>query len=126
MFIVWGLSMLSLTYALGSTAPRAGLLALCVAGIGAIGGGVFDVNHDPGHSIAGFLGILGVPMAAILLRSGPRWVTHLPWITLVLFGLSFAVMVVSFQAVLGSLPTQVPRSVPHGVLAWVGCVGARE
>ncbi|HEX6348586.1 MAG TPA: DUF998 domain-containing protein [Candidatus Dormibacteraeota bacterium] len=120
MFVVWGASMLSLAYALASNGRRVGLIALCLAGIGAVGGGVFDINHDAGHSIAGFLGILGLPLAALLLKSGPRWATHLPWITLVLFALSFAVMVASFLAVRGSLPSQVPQSVPAGVIAWVG------
>lgn len=120
MFVVWGASMLSLAYALAANGSRAGLIALCVAGIGAFGGGVFDINHEPGQSIAGFLGILALPLAALLLKTGPRWATHLPWVALALFAVSFAVMVASFLVVRGSLPSQVPQSVPAGVMAWAG------
>ena len=28
---------------------------------------VFDINHDPGHSLAGLLGVGGFPIAALLL-----------------------------------------------------------
>ena len=106
---------------------------LVVAGIGDVGGGVFDINHDPGHSIAGALGIVGLPVAAILvsvaLARTDQWsaarrillgTAHATWMSTVLLGVTFVVMVVSFMQVEGSLPTQVPQSVPPGVIALVG------
>lgn len=137
MFVFWGLSALALAFAIRSqargTVGRIGLALLVVAGIADIGGGVFDINHDPGHSIAGALGIVGFPAAAVLIsialgrneqwmaaRRLVLWMAHLTWISLVLLGVTFVVMVVTFVQVQGSLPTEVPRSVPTGVVALVG------
>ena len=137
MFVCWGLSALALAFAIRSDAKgRAGsigLVLLVVAGLADIGGGVFDINHDPGHSIAGALGIIGLPVAAVMIsvalgrnvRWAPArklmlWTAHFTWISLVLLALSFVLMVATFLQVQGSLPTQVPQSVPAGVVAVVG------
>jgi hypothetical membrane protein len=137
MFAFWGLSALALAYAIRSQARgavgRTGLALLVVAGVGDIGGGVFDINHDPGHSIAGALGIVGLPAAAVLvsiaLGRNEQWAAakrlvvltaHLTWVSLVLLGITFVLMVVTFMQVQGSLPTEVPRSIPAGVVALVG------
>src|SRR5262249_61426679 len=93
----------------------------------------FDINHDPGHSIAGALGIVGLAVAAILvsvaLGRTEQWsaakrillgTAHSTWMSTVLLGVTFVVMVVSFMQVQGSLPTHVPQSVPPGVIALVG------
>lgn len=137
MFVFWGLSALALAVAIRSQvtgAPgRVGLALLVVAGIGDVGGGVFDINHDPGHSIAGALGIIGLPAAAILIsialgrnerwsaaKSLVLWTAHFTWASAVLLCLTFVLMVVTFMQVEGSLPTQVPQSVPPGVIALVG------
>jgi hypothetical membrane protein len=137
MFTTWGVGTLALAFAIRSeVAGKAGTLGLwllVIAGLGEVGGGVFDINHEPGHSTAGFLGILGLPVAAVLisiaLSRDEQWAptkrlllgtAHLTWISVVLLGASFVVMVVSFLSVQGSLPTQVPQSVPAGVIALVG------
>lgn len=137
MFVAWGASGLALAFAIRSQVTgavgRLGLALLVVAGIGDIGGGVFDINHDPGHSIAGALGIVGLPAAAILvtlaLGRTERWsasrrlllgTAHSTWVSTVLLGVTFVVMVISFIQVEGSLPTQVPQSIPPGVVAVVG------
>ena len=137
MFVSWGLSALALAFAIRSeargTLGRVGLGLLVVAGLGDIGGGLFDINHDPGHSIAGALGIVGLPAAAVMISialgrnqrwaAAKRlllWTAHLTWISVVLLGLTFVVMVVTFVQVQGSLPNEVPKSVPPGVVALVG------
>lgn len=137
MFIAWGVSALALAYAIRSqstgTVGRLGLGFLVASGIGDIGGGVFDINHDPGHSLAGVLGIIGLPVAAMLisvaLSRKQQWATakrllllaaHSTWVTTVLLGVTFVVMVVTFLHAQGSLPTQVPKSIPPGVIALVG------
>lgn len=137
MFASWGLGTLALAFTLRSDARgklgRIGLGLLVVVGLAEIGGGVFDINHDPGHSIAGALGIIGLPAAAVLISvalgrnqrwaAGRRvvlWTAHLTWISAVLLGLSFILMVVTFMQAQGALPTEVPTSIPPGVVALVG------
>lgn len=137
MFVCWGLGDIALAFAIRSQvkgrAGSVGLALLVVAGLGDIGGGVFDINHDPGHSIAGALGIAGLPVAAVLVstalgrnarwaaaRRALLWTAHMTWISVILLGLSFALMVATFLHVQGSLPNQVPQSVPPGVVALVG------
>lgn len=138
MFVSWGVSALALAFAIRSQVKGRlgviGLVLLVVAGLADIGGGVFDINHDPGHSIAGALGIIGFPAAAVVLSvalgRNPRWAgsrklllwsAHFTWISVVLLGLTFVVMVATFmQALGGNLPTEVPQSLPHGVVALVG------
>lgn len=137
MFVFWGLSALALAFAIRSQATgtlgRLGLALLVIAGIGDVGGGMFDINHDPGHSIAGALGIIGLPAAAILisiaLGRDERWASakklllrtaHFTWVSTVLLGMTFVLMVVTFMQFQGGLPTQVPQSMPRGVIAFVG------
>ena len=137
MFVAWGLGSLALAFAIradaGGKLGKVGLGLLVVAGLGEIGGGVFDINHDPGHSVAGALGIVGLPVAAVLISvalgrnqrwSGAKrlvlWTAHFTWISLVLLALTFAVMVITFVQVQGTLPTEVPSAIPPGVVALVG------
>jgi hypothetical membrane protein len=137
MFATWGLSMLALAFAIRDQVRgklgRAGLVLLVLAGLATIGGGAFDINHEPGHSLAGFIGILGLPPAAILtsvaLARTPGWsaarrtllvAAHLTWISVVALALTFPVMMLSFLHVEGSLPAQAPQSLPIGVIALVG------
>jgi hypothetical membrane protein len=139
MFVTWGLSTLALAFAIRSqltgTVGTLGLALLVAAGIGEIGGGVFDINNEPGHSLGGALGIIGLPVAAILIslalsrtkrwsaaKKSVLWTAHSTWATTVLLGVSFVVMMVTFIHAQGSLPTQVPKSIPPGVIALVGWV----
>jgi TctA family transporter len=46
---------------------RIGLRFLIVAGVGEAMASVFDVTHETGHGVAGLLGVLGFPVAALLL-----------------------------------------------------------
>jgi hypothetical protein len=53
-------------------------------------------------------------------RQALRWTAHLTWITVVLFVLSFIVMVATFAHALGGLPSAPPLEVPADVVALVG------
>jgi hypothetical protein len=46
-----------------------GLALLFVAGLGEAMASVFDVRHEVGHGIAGLLGILSLPAAALLVSA---------------------------------------------------------
>lgn len=137
MFLSWGLSSVALAYAIRSQATtrlgKFGLVFLVIAGVGDVMGGVFDINHDPGHSIAGALGIIGLPIAAVSIsvslgrtepwspvRSALLWTANLTWVSVVLLALTFIVMIATFMHVQGGLPTQVPQAIPPGVVALVG------
>src|SRR5215469_8552459 len=71
MFLAWGISAWALAIALWSQvntrAGKVGLWFLVIAGLGEAMASVFDITHDTGHSIAGVLGIVGFPIAALLL-----------------------------------------------------------
>ena len=71
MFLAWGISSWALAVAIWSQvktkAGKVGLWFLVIAGLGEAMASVFDVTHDPGHSIAGVLGMGGFPIAALLL-----------------------------------------------------------
>jgi hypothetical membrane protein len=137
MFLCWGLSSLALAYAVRSQAStrlgKFGLAFLVIAGAGEVMGGVFDINHDPGHSIAGALGIIGLPIAAVSIsvsfgraelwssaRSILLWTANLTWASVVLLAVTFVVMIATFMNAQGGLPTQVPQAIPPGVMALVG------
>ena len=63
MFLAWGMSSWALALALWSQvktkAGKIGCWFLVIAGLGSAMASVFDVTHDPGHSIAGALGMVG-------------------------------------------------------------------
>lgn len=100
MFAAWAVSSWMLVPALWpylhNLAGRAGLVFLSVAGIGEAMASVFDIHH-PLHDIAGALGVLGLPLAAIFISSAlgrlPEWqearavllwTANLTWVILVL------------------------------------------
>lgn len=137
MFAAYGLSALALAYAIrGQTTTRgskAGLVLLVLAGIGAASAAIFDLNQALLHELAGFLGIVCLPPAAVLIsrtlvrldpwaqaRNAMLWASNLTWITVVLFVVSFIVMVATFAHALGGLPSAPPKEVPPGVVALVG------
>ncbi len=64
MFLAWGMSSWALAVAIWSQvntfAGKVGWWFLVIAGIGEAMASVFDVTHDPGHSIAGVLGLGGI------------------------------------------------------------------
>jgi hypothetical protein len=138
MFLSWGISSWALAVAIWSQvntkAGKVGLWFLVVAGIGEAMASVFDVTHETGHGIAGLLGVVGFPVAALLLSvslgrteawSGAKkmlfWIANLSWISVVLLVATLALMTMQVaRANGGQLPQHAPKSLPPGVLALDG------
>jgi hypothetical protein len=139
MFLAWGISTWALAGAIWSQvvtrAGRVGLWFLLAAGLGEAMASVFDVTHDAGHTIAGLLGVFGLPVAALLVSAGldrarawsgtnrriRRWSAHLTWVSVVLFIATLVLMTVQFlHANGGKLPQHAPKALPPGVLGLDG------
>jgi len=137
MFAAWGVSSWALALALRaearSTPVRVGLIFLTIGGLGEAMAAVFDINHDTMHGVAGALGILGLPIAAILISVGLGrserwsaarrtllWTANLTWISVVLLAATFALLVATFSQAVGGPPAQAPRVLPNGVIGLVG------
>lgn len=101
-----------------TTPARLGLVALLVAGVGPALAAVFDINH-PLHNMAGFLGTLGMAIAAVLIgvslsRTEPwsrsrrvlLWTAQLPWIALLLFIATTVLLGVTFAQAGGEAPPE--------------------
>ena len=115
-------------------AGKVGLWFLIAAGLGGVMASYFDITHEIGHGIAGLLGIVGFPIAALLLsvalgrnekwrtaRSALLWVANLSWISVVLLMATLAIMTVQMTRITGGhLPQHAPQSLPAGVLALDG------
>src|SRR6266516_2922511 len=140
MFLAWGISSWALALAIWSQvktkAGKVGWWFLVIAGLGEAMASVFDVTHDPGHSIAGVLGMGGFPIAAVLLsvslgrtqawrgaRSPLLCIASLNLISVVLLGATLVLMTVQFAQVTGGhLPQYAPAQLPAGVLGVDGWV----
>jgi hypothetical protein len=137
MFAAWGLSSFALAFAVWpearTTPVKVGLVFLTLAGVGQAMAAVFDINHDLGHSLAGALGMLGLPIAAMLIsvnlgRTEPwsaarrtlLWTANLTWVSLVVLAGTFVLLVATFSQAPGGLPAQAPKVLPPGVIALVG------
>lgn len=138
MFLCWGIGSWALSAALWpqvtTSAGKLGVLFLIVAGIGEAMASVFDITHEVGHGIAGLLGVIGFPIAALLLsvalgrndhwRAARRpllWLANLSWISVVLLIATLALMTVQMvRANGGHLPQHAPKSLPPGVLGLDG------
>ena len=138
MFLAWGISAWALAVALWSQvttrAGKVGLWFLVIAGLGEALAAVFDITHDIGHSIAGVLGLVGFPIAALLLsvslgrtqawhgaKKPLLWIANLNWISVVLLVATLVLMTVQFAQVYGGhLPQHAPTRLPAGVLGLDG------
>ena len=130
MFLCWGIGTWALAVAIWpqvhTNAGKLGLWLLIIAGIGEEMASVFDITHEVGHGIAGFLGVIGFPIAALLLSGalgrGPlRGIAHLSWISVVLLIATLAIMTTQMmRATGGHLPQHAPKALPPGVLALDG------
>ncbi len=138
MFLSWSISSWALVVALRpevqSGAGKVGLWLLIVAGIGEAMASIFDVTHEIGHGVAGLLGVIGFPIAAVLLssalsrnkhwqraRRALRWSANLSWISVVVLAATLAIMTMQMARVTGGhLPQHAPKSLPPGVLALDG------
>lgn len=138
MFLSSGIGTWALAVAIWSQvdtkAGRAGLWFLLISGTGSAMASVFDVTHEIGHGIAGLLGVIGFPIAALLLsvnlgsqetwrpaRRALLWIANLSWISVVLLIVTLAIMTMQMARLNGGhLPQHVPKSLPPGVLALDG------
>ena len=138
MFLSWAISswvlMLAIRSQVHTTGGRLGLWLLVLAGVGEAMASVFDVTHPLGHGIAGLLGVLGFPIAVMLLtvalgrndawhgaRKPLLWLAHLSWISVVLLVVTLTIMTIQMVHVSGGhLPQHAPKSLPPGVLALDG------
>lgn len=137
MFAAWAISSWALAFAIWSQvstrAGKIGLFFLIAAGVGEAMASVFDINHSL-HGLAGLIGIGSLPIAAMLISmnlvrtqawSGAKkpllWTANLTWVSVVLLIVSFIIMIVTYTQVGGDMATtEVPTSLPAGVIAFVG------
>ena len=117
-----------------TTGGRVGLGYLIISGTGSAMASVFDVTHEIGHGIAGLLGVIGFPIAALLLsaalgrqetwrptRRNLLWIANLNWISVVLLVATLAIMTMQMARLNGGhLPQHAPKALPPGVLALDG------
>jgi hypothetical protein len=138
MFLCWGIGSWALAVAIWSeirsTAGKVGVWLLIVAGVGEAMASLFDIRHEVGHGIAGLLGVIGFPIAALLLSvalgGNESWrsvrralllTANLSWISVVLLIATMAIMITQLShATGGHLPQHAPKTLPQGVLALDG------
>jgi hypothetical protein len=138
MFLSWGIGSWALVVAIWSQvhtkSGRVGLWFLIIAGVGEAMASVFDVKHPIGHGVAGLLGVIGFPIAALLLsvalgrnetwstaRRLLLWIANLSWISVVLLIAALATMTMQMARINGGhFPQHAPKSLPSGVLALDG------
>src|SRR5215472_7853627 len=114
MFLCMGTSSWALAAAIWSevrtSGGRIGLWLLLIAGLGGAMASYFDVTHEIGHAIAGFLGVIGFPVAALLLsaalghnenwraaRARLLWLANLSWISVASLVATLAIMTVQMS-----------------------------
>ena len=136
MFIAWAVSSWALVFAIWSqvrtTAGKIGLVFLIIAGIGEAMASVFDINH-PLHDLASAFGILGLPIAALLISVSlgrtQAWsaakkallrTANLTWISVLLLIATFAILIFTFLQAGGDMTGEVPTELPPGVIGLVG------
>lgn len=107
-FYLWGIGSILLALLLWQEVSgiwaTTGVILLILSGIGAIMGGLFDINH-PKHGLAFALGVPTLPAAALLTGyhlaqlekwSGNKslllWSAHATWISVVLMAVAMMVM----------------------------------
>jgi hypothetical protein len=130
MFVAWAVSSWALTVAIrpqiSTTAGKIGLAFLVLAGVGEAMAAVFDITQ-PLHGLAALFGVLGLPVAAMLLsvnlgrlhawssaRQVLLWTANLTWISVVLLIAAMIVMIVGY--------TRAGNQMTSDVIAVVGYV----
>jgi hypothetical protein len=135
MFIAWALSSWAVAFAIWSQVQtrggKIGLVFLIAAGIGEAMASVFDISH-PLHSVAAIIGILSLPVAAMLIsvslsqrqawfpaRKVLLWTANLTWVSVILMAASFVLLIVTYTQAGGEMTAEV-TALPTGVIALVG------
>lgn len=139
MFIAGALNAWLLAYSLRNEIMtkwgKVGLGFLIASGIGSAMASVFEIPH-PMHNLAGLIGVLSLPIAAILisvhLTRMPKWATskslimwtaNLTWIGLVFFVISMIVLMTTYTQSGGDMdvkPDAVEKVLPKGTIAFNG------
>lgn len=133
MFLSWGLGTWSLALAIRSDVStlsgRIGLVLLVSTGLGEASAAFFDVNWPKMHGLAGALGVLSLPFAAMLIStslSRHRYWRSQRWMLLAVANLTWLALVLMATAMLslGAKPTSrhVPIGWPNRLLVVVYCV----
>ena len=113
---------------------QVGTWLLLIAGLGGVLASYFDITHMIGHTIAGLLGVIGFPIAAMLLSvalghnkdwraARPRLllVANLSWISVVLLVATLLIMTTQMTRLnSGHLPQHAPIVLPPNVIALDG------
>lgn len=138
MFLTWGISTGLLAYALrnqmASGAGKAGIALLFLAGFGQAMAAIFNIRLQPFHDLCGYLSIPSFAIAAMLIsvqlsrttewkesKKVLLWMANLTWISIVLFIVTFALMLVTFMQSGAKVDPNVTVMVlPHGVVGLVG------
>ena len=138
MFFLWGAGSWALAYVLfphlQTTMGKIGLIFLVLAGIGEAMAAVFNINHKL-HSLSAMIGIPSLAIAAMLIsltlvrteswsmvRTALLWTANLTWVSILLMGIAFAVMMATYAQAGGdvSANAEVVTTLPKGVIALVG------
>lgn len=132
MFLCMGGGSIALAVALWRKVPtragKTGLWVLLLSGCGGAMASYFDIRHGTGHMIAGLLGVVGFPIAAMLIsvslgrvdawrgdRRRMLWLANLSWVCVLLLVATLALMTMQMMHVYGHLPDHAPKALPPGV-----------
>lgn len=135
-FFLWGASSIFLALALVQVVSGVwayiGTALLLISGIGAICGGLFNVNHKK-HGLAFALGVPTLPVAALLLNyhllntnviseKNTLYAAHATWLSVILMAVAMMMMFAGFKkaGVTWDKDSPPPTEVPKGVIALGG------
>jgi hypothetical protein len=133
MFVAWGAAYWAIAATVWPIAQswpgRIGSMFLILAGIGALMGALFDVNHRL-HGAAFGIGVPSLTIAALLVTPAlrrasvrvPLWPSHLSWISVVVMAIALLFFTRALTAAGVQVGPQAPplRDLPPGVTAWHG------
>jgi Protein of unknown function (DUF998) len=142
MFACWAVSTWALAFTiwpwLRTRAGKIGLAFLIGAGLGEAMASFFDINYQSLHDMAGFIGVLCLPVAAMLIslplgrvqqwaaaRKRLVWTANLTWISVVLMFASLMLLFVTYTRAGGRIPADgkslpIGAVLPRGAIAVVG------
>lgn len=139
MFIAGALNVWCLAYSLRNEMAtrwgKIGLVFLIASGIGSAMASVFEIPH-PMHNVAGLIGVLSLPIAAMLisvhLKRMPKWsglknvviwTANFTWMGLIVFAASMIVLMITYTKSGGDMnikPDAVEKVLPKGTIAFNG------
>jgi hypothetical membrane protein len=127
-FNVWALAAAVWPH-VATTAGKIGVGLLIVAGVGPAMASVFAIDH-PLHDLAGLIGVLGLPVAAMVtsvsLSRTPAWAgakktllwtANLTWVSVVVFVATMIILFVTFTQAGGDPAGGQVTRLPPGVIA---------